>query len=208
MQIVGILILIYQHIPELPLIVASDLFLFLKKDHCLKDQVVKIQSVGGFQTLFIFGVDGRDALKAVIPRSFALLLIVGGQLQGILGPGDIPQYRLGRKRLIVYILLLQNILDHPFRVGGIIDGEGGRIPQFVNVPAQDPGAAGMEGGGPDVVGAGAQHPFQPFLQLPRRLVGEGDGQNGPGGGRLHPAEFLCLFLPLRSGLDGIAFQKA
>ena len=34
----------------------------------------------------------------------------------------------------------------------------------------------------------AQHPLQPLLQLPGSLVGEGDGQDGPGGGGLQAAQ--------------------
>ena len=51
----------------------------------------------------------------------------------------------------------------------------------------------MEGAGPDVIGLRPQHPFQPLFQFPRRLVGEGDGQDAPGGHRVQGRHALGLF---------------
>ena len=46
----------------------------------------------------------------------------------------------------------------------------------------------MEGGGPDVVGHGTQTGCQTVFQLPRRLVGKGDGDDLPGAGHVHSAQ--------------------
>ena len=60
----------------------------------------------------------------------------------------------------------------------------------MDVPPQDAHAGGMEGGRPYILSLRPQHPFQTLLQLPCRLVGEGDGQDGPRRGRVNFTEHL------------------
>ena len=52
----------------------------------------------------------------------------------------------------------------------------------------------VKGAGPHVVASGTQHGGQAVLQLSGGLVGEGDGQDGPGDGALQTAQALLLRL--------------
>ena len=50
-------------------------------------------------------------------------------------------------------------------------------------------------------------PPQPLLQLPGGLVGEGDGDDGPGGGPVHGAQPLSPLPVLRGRIPGEALQE-
>ena len=64
----------------------------------------------------------------------------------------------------------------------------------------------MEGAGPDILGGGTQHSGEAVLQLAGGLIGEGDGKNAPGSGRLNLTQALNLVgIPL-AGL-GVVLQK-
>ena len=121
---------------------------------------------------------------------------------------DNSQDALGLEGLFVQVLLLHDVLDDPFGVIGIINGEVLVEADAVNVPPQDTDAGRVEGGGPDVVGHGPQTSRQTVLQLSRRLVGKGDGDDLPGAGHIHGAEaagpaHLQVIRPVREG-----FQKS
>ena len=92
-------------------------------------------------------------------------------------------------------------------VGAVINGKTLVKAQPVDIPAQDAHTGGVERGGPHICRLASQHGFQPFFQLPSRLVGEGDGNNGPGQRRLHGAQLPCTVLLLRVRMLQIGFQK-
>ena len=48
----------------------------------------------------------------------------------------------------------------------------------------------MEGHGPDILGLRAQQDGQTLLELVGRLIGEGDGNDIPGSGRLHSTQTI------------------
>ena len=106
----------------------------------------------------------------------------------VLGVADGGQDALGLESLFIQVQLFQDILDDPFRIVGVVDGEVLVEADAVNVPPQDADAGGVKGRGPDVVGHGAQSGRQTVLQFPCRLVGEGDGDDLPGPGHIHGAE--------------------
>ncbi len=208
LEMVGILVLINEYIAEFPLIKFPNVIEFQQQPDGVEDDVVEIQSVGLPQAPFVLHIDLGDFLQAQVAGALALLLVVLGQLHGVLGPGDVPQNGPGREGLVIQVEVLQNILDHPLGVGGVVDGEGALIPQAVDVPAQDAHAGRVEGGGPHVVGGGAQHLFQAGLQLSGGLIGKGDGNDSPGGRRVHGAQLLhprpvlrVLGEALRAGLQ-------
>ena len=109
-------------------------------------------------------------------------------LVAVLGGADGGEDAADGEGLFVQILLLQNILDDPLGVIGIVDGEVLVKANAVNVPPQDADAGGVERGGPHIVGGGAKTGRQPLLQFSRRLIGEGDGDDLPGPGGVHGAE--------------------
>ena len=175
----------------------------------MQDDVVEVQGAGLPQAALILAVDPGDLDQAEIPRLLLLGQVVRGQQHGVLGPGDVTQHRPGRELLVVGVQVLHALLDDPQGIVRVVNGEAGGKAQLLDVPPQDAHTGGVEGSRPDVVGCRAQHLFQPLLQLPRRLVGKGDGQNGPGGGGLHLAQ-AHLALPLLPGggpLLGVPLEK-
>ena len=207
LEVVGVLILVDEHIAELVLVVTAHVLKVPQQTHRVQDQVVEVQGVGLPEAALILHVDPGDLGQAEIPRLFALGQVLRSGEHGILGPGDGGEHRPGGKGLIVDALVLQHILDHPLGVGGVVDGEGAVKAQLLDVPAQNLHAGGVEGGGPHVVGGGAQHPLQPLLQLPGRLVCEGDGDDGPGHGGLQLTQPFRLRFAVGERVGGIGLQK-
>ena len=188
LQVVGVLVLIDQYVVKFSLIICPNVIELLEQPHGVEDDVVEVQRPGFPQALFIGGVQPGDFLQPVVAVPVGLPGEIGGQLQLVLGPGDGGQHRAGGELLVVKAQLLEAVLHHPQGVVGIVDGEGGGEAQLFDVPAEDAHAGGVEGGGPHVPGLGAQHPLQAGLELAGGLVGEGDGDDGPGGGGFHGAQ--------------------
>ena len=207
LQVVGVLVLVDQYVAEFFLIICPYVFVLLEQSDGMQDDVVKVQRTRLPQPLFIGCVQRRDFLQAEVAGALALLLKIRRQLELVLGPGDGPQHRAGGKLLVVHVQLPDAVLHHPDGVVGVVDGEGGGEAQLLNVPAQDAHAGGVEGGRPHVPGGGAQHLFQPGLQLPGGLVGEGDGDDGPGGGGVHRAQPVGLKPALGGGMGGVFGQE-
>ena len=125
MQVVGILVLVDEHIAELSLIVGPNLFKALEEPDGVEDDVVKVQGVGLPQPALILHIHIGNFRQPKILRRLALSQVVGGQLHGVLGPGDVSQHRPGGKLLVVHVQVLEDILDDPQGVVGVVDGEGG-----------------------------------------------------------------------------------
>ena len=138
--------------------------------------------------MLIGGVDLGDPGIFPIVCGFRLFPEYLRPLILVLGVADGGQDAPGREGLLLQVQLLQNVLDDPLGVVGVVDGEVLVESQPVDVPPQDAHTGGVEGGGPDVVGLRPQPGGQPVLQLPCRLVGEGDGDDLPGLGRVQGAE--------------------
>ena len=188
LQVVGVLILVHQHIPELFLVVVQHLRLRLQQRDGVVNDVVKVQGIGGAELLLIGGVDLGNAGIFPIVCGFRLLAEYLRPLVAVLGGADGGEDAADGEGLFVQILLLQNILDDPLGVIGIVDGEVLVKANAVNVPPQDADAGGVERGGPHIVGGGAKTGRQPLLQFSRRLIGEGDGDDLPWPGGVHGTE--------------------
>ena len=154
LEVVGVLVLVDEHVPELSLVEGPHLLKLLEKPHRVEDDVVKVQGAGLPQAALVLHVNFGDLGQAVVPGLLALGQIFLRQLHGVLGPGDVPQHGPGRELLVVQVQVLQAVLDDPDGVVGVVDGEGGGEAQPVDVPAQDAHAGGVEGGGPYVLRLG------------------------------------------------------
>ena len=201
LQVVGVLVLVDEHIAELPLIELPHLVKLLEQTDGVENDVVKVQGACLPQPALVLCVYLGDLGQPEVPRPLALGQILVSQLHGILCPRDVAQHRPGRKLLIIDSQVLQNILHHPQGVVSVIDGKGGGEAQLLNIPAEDANTGGVKGAGPDIVGSRAQHSGQTVLQLARRLIGKGDGQNGPRGRRVQGTQPLLPGLVPRPGPD-------
>ena len=188
LQVVGVLILVHQHIPELFLVVVQHLRFLLQQRDGVVDDVIKVQRVGRAEFLLIGGVDLGDPGIFPIVCGFRLLAEYLRPLVAVLGGADGGEDAADGEGLLVQVLLFQNVLDDPLGVVGIVNGEVLFKADAVNVPPQDADAGGVERGGPHIVGGGAKTGRQPLLQFSRRFIGEGDGDDLPWPGGIHGAE--------------------
>ena len=172
------------------------------------NDVVKVQGIGGAELLLIGSVNFGDAGIFPIVCGFRLLAEYLRPLVAVLGGANGGEDAADGEGLFVQILLLQNILDDPLGVIGIVDGEVLVKADAVNVPPQDADAGGVERGGPHIVGGGAKTGRQPLLQFSRRLIGEGDGDDLPWPGGVHgtepvdPANLVTVW-PIREVLQKV-----
>ena len=90
---------------------------------------------------------------------------------------DPAHHRPDRELLRVQLQVVQHQLHQPLGVGVVVDGEGPREPEPVDLTAQDPHAGGVEGGDPHQLGAVADQLGHPVPHLGGGLVREGDGQH-------------------------------
>ena len=152
LHMVGVLVLVHQHIAEFVLIVGQHLRLLPQKRHRMVDDVVEVKRVGRPELLCVPGVDLGDAghlpvhLVVVLGRKLLRALIF------VLGAADDSEDALGLKGLFVQVQFLQNVLNDPLGIIGVVDGKILVEADAVDIPPQDTDASGVEGGGPDVVG--------------------------------------------------------
>ncbi len=205
---VGVLVLVDEHIPELPLVEGPHLLVLLQQMDGVEDDIIEVHGVGLPEAALVACIDLRDPGHPPVAGGLHFLgkLVRGPVL--ILGVGDNGQHRAWLELLVVQPQVLQDVFDDPLAVIGVVDRKIAIKPsaQLLHVPAQDADAGGVEGGGPDVPGGCAAHPLQPLLELTGGLVGKGDGDHRPGGRRLHGAQTpgplpVLRLRPLREGLQ-------
>ena len=83
----------------------------------------------------------------------------------------------GGDALGVDLLVDQAAADEAQLVVGVVDREVARVAGLLGLAAQDPHARRVEGAGPDRPRPRAHQPADAVAHLPRRLVGEGDGED-------------------------------
>ena len=203
---VGILILVNQNIPELPLIVPLDILVLLKKLHCHIDDVVKVQRVVVLQTGLIFCVAAGDVQSAQIARCFRAFQHFLRGYHLVLFPADSAKNILCWEGLVVKTHVLNDILHDPLGIGGVINGKAAGIAHFFNVPPQNPAAGRMKGHCPDILRLGAKQSRKPVTDFVGGLVCEGNRQDAPGRRRFYSAQPIRAIAVIRAiRFDG--FQK-
>ena len=178
--VVGVLVLVHEDVAELAAVVVRDFGELLEQKDGAANQVVKVEGVGGAQTLRVDGVDLRDSLLVrVIARHAGCVRLGADQL--VLQRGDAVAHGLGGELLGVQVELFNDEAQQALRVGRIVDGEGGLQTQGGGLTAQHAHAEAVEGRDPHVLGARADQCLNTFTHFGGCLVGEGDGENLAGG---------------------------
>jgi len=177
LRVVGVLILIDQHVPEPPAVLLTQVGERLQQMDGGHDQVVEIKRVGRHQAALIQPVRlGED------------LLIGGGGTGGrrlvvdqlVLARRDPIHHASDGVALGVDPHLPQYQLHQPFGVGVVVDGERARQPEPADVGAEDPDARGVEGRHPHQPSPVADQIDHPLAHLGGGLVGERDRQDRTG----------------------------
>ena len=178
--VVGVLILVHEDVAELAAVVVGDFGELLQQEDGAANQVVKVEGVGGAQTLRVDGVNLRDCLLVRVIASHAGCVRFGTD-QFVLQRGDTVAHGLGGELLGVQVELFDDEAQQALRVGRIVDGEGGLQAQGGGLTAQHAHAEAVEGRNPHVLGARANQCLDTFTHFGSSLVGEGDGENLAGG---------------------------
>ena len=208
LQVVRVLILVDEHIPELPLPIFAHVVKIAQQAYGVVNQVVKIHRAGGKQAAPVFLIRFANLDFADVPRRPRAGEIRLRRDLRVLGTADLRQQRAVREALVVQLHVLDDVLHHRLAVRRVIDREAVRIAQPIGVPPQDTHTGRVERGRPDVRRLRAEHLFQPLLQFPRRLVRKRDGDDAPGidaairGARLRRPVFRIVRLsgaPLQQG---------
>ena len=174
---VRILILVHHDVAPAVLVIFQHLRKLLKQPNRQANDVVEIHSIRSDELGLIRLIDLCDLLLPIIrPHRHAVAI---RKDHAVLCPADLPQHRLGLEELVVDGKLRHSVLDHPQAVVGVIDGEAAGVPQPLDLPPQNPHAAGVEGGSRHVPCFLPQHGLQPAFQLVGGFIGKGDGQNVP-----------------------------
>ena len=180
LEIVRVLILVDEHIAEAALPMLAHVRMLIEQAHGVVDQVVKVHRPGGKQALPVGLVYLADADIARVVRGLCARKVLLGRDAGILGAADLREHGAVRKRLFIEVHLLDDALDDRQTVRRVIDREAVGIAELVRVPPQDAHARGVEGRSPDICrGLRTEHPLNALLELIRRLVREGDGDDAP-----------------------------
>ena len=180
LRVVGVLVLVDEHVPEAPPVVLRDRGQPLQQRDRLHDQVVEVERVGRAQPGLVDGVDLGDL--ALVLVGGAVGCVVGGE-QLVLEVGDLGGEPPGGELLGVQLQVAGHQPDEPARVVGVVDGEGAPHAEVLRLAAQDPHAHRVERGDPHRVGAAAHQRVDALLHLGGGLVGEGDRHDLAG---VHP----------------------
>ncbi len=159
--VVGVLIFVHHNVLELILVIFQHLRRFFKEPHRVYQQIVKVHGVRVLQPPLVQGVAPGNLLEPIV--LFRCHLIFPGGDKLLLGPGNLRQHRPVGKGLFRNVQLAHYVLHQAAAVVCIINGEMGGVAQPVPVPAEYPGTACVEGGGPDIVAWLSQHGAQPLL---------------------------------------------
>ena len=105
--VVGVLVLVHEDVAELAAVVVRDFGELLQKEDGAADQVVKVEGVGGAQTLRVDGVNLRDGLLVRVIACHAGCISFGTD-QLVLQRGDAVAHCLGGELLGVQVELFDD----------------------------------------------------------------------------------------------------
>ena len=180
--IVGVLILVHQHIAEARYVFLADVLMVTQHDISVHQQVVKVHGVGlptALRVPIIYsGHQGTLAVHVVLgPRTDGILL---GQQQVVLGHRDAVCYAVRLVNLVVELHLTDDALHQRACIGLVVDGEVGIEANALSFNSQDAGKHAVEC--THLQAYGPVLPYQPsyaFLHLAGSFVGEGQRQDVP-----------------------------
>ena len=173
LQVVGVLELVDEDVPEALLVVLAQRLVALQQLIGTQQQLGKVHHALALALLVVGAVQlGQPAAVGVMAGH------VGGAQAGLLAAVDEVLDRLGLELLVIDVEPAQQPLDGAQLVGAVHDLEAGRQAGVTMVCAQQPVAQPVEGSHPHGARIGPhQHGSQARHHLARGLVGEGHGHD-------------------------------
>ena len=174
----GVLILVHKEVAVLVLVELPHLVVLGQQLHGVVNEVVEVKGSGILQLFLVGSVNlGHDGTFRIPCRGAQGLF---GADELILPAAHLVDGALHREEFIVDAQLFIDRFHHTLGVVGVVDGEAAGVADLFSPAAQDTHARRVEGGGEHLVPLfAAQHIPQTLLQLPGRLVCEGDGHHVP-----------------------------
>ena len=179
--VVGVLVLVDEHVAEATPVHLGDGGPVLEQGHGAHDEVVEVEGVGGIQPGGVGAVD-LDEVAFEGVGSHSLLRVLRGGDELVLQVRDAVGEGLGGESFGVDAELAHDERDEAGGVGGVVDGECGAQTGGVMLSAQDAHAGGMEGGDPHALADRPNQGRDALAHLGGGLVGEGDRQDLTGAG--------------------------
>ncbi len=176
---VGVLVLVDEHVPEAAPVGLAHLRERLEQVHRGHDQVVEVERVGVAQAALVHRVGLGVGLLEVVLRVLLRVLVVD---QLVLLVGDPVEDRARRVALDVEVEVARDQRHQPLGVGRVVDRERRLVAELVDLLAQDPHAGGVERRDPHDPGPPADELLDPLAHLGGGLVGERDRQDRAGVG--------------------------
>ena len=183
LRIVGILILVYQHVGKLRGILCQHLGMILKQQVSIQQYIVKVHRPSLSAAFLIAQVYlarlGHLGL-AVVGHSKSISSIHLGCHEAVLGIRYATLDHAGLVHLIVELHLLDDALEQTLRVGLVIDGEVGSKAYMLSLGPQYAQKHAVEGAHPQVASPVLAHPTTyAFTHLACRLIGKCECQYAP-----------------------------
>ena len=180
--IVGVLILVHQHIAELRGILQTDVGMVLEQEEGMHQQVVEVHGIALPAALPITAVDVADGghLRLHVRLLDGCIRGIGiGQYQVVLGIADAALHGARLVGLVVQLHFLDDALYQALGVRSVVDGEVGCEADGLCLHTENAREDGMEGTHPQVAGTLSHLAGDALLHLAGGLVGKGQRQDAP-----------------------------
>ena len=171
---VGVLVLVDQHVPEPAAVLLGHLRKGLEEVDRDHDQVVEVHRAGLHQAALVLAVGLGQGLLPRGPRAGGEGLVVD---QLVLQVRHLGGHGLRRELLGVELELTADQRHQALRIRLIVDGERRGVAEPPGLPAQDAHAGRMESHHPHGPNPRADQRGDAGGHLASRLVGKGDGQD-------------------------------
>ena len=173
---VRVLIFVDQHEVKARLILRKHVRVVLEQPQIFKQEIAEIRGIQLLQPVLIGGIK-LAALAVGIGKRFAFRYALWRE-PAVLPPVDHGGEQPRRPPLLVDVLRFEQLLQQPDLVVGVEHREGRLEVHKLGMAAKDLDPDGVEGAEP---GHALDHPADQLadaaLHLPRRLIGEGHGED-------------------------------
>ena len=180
---VRVLILVHQDVTVPFTQVLADHLALRQQSAHMAQQVVKVDRIGPQQQVLVILVNaGRHLVEVVdLPSLTDFTGEFLGRLQAGLRTADSSQQLAGTEMGRVNVLLGEHLAHQRALISRVEDCEVGLQTHCRSIPPEQLRTESVEGAHPDA--APRHKPGDPLFHFPRRLVGEGEGENARG---IHP----------------------
>ena len=175
LQLVGVLELVHQDVPEPLLVVLADVGMVAQQLEAAQHQLAKVHHAFALALVFVQLIHLDLLFRVVVAHGH-----VAGAHALFLAAGHEPHQLFGRETFVVHVVLFAQPLHGRELVLRVQNLKGLRQPGGFPVRAQQAVAQAVEGAHPHAAHVDGQHGLQARQHFLGGLVGEGDGHQPAG----------------------------